>query len=209
MRLDGKAFHTLTRRCEKPFDNIFSDCMKKTAIALCSEIQGSKCAYVQSDEISILISDFDKLNTSAWFDYNIQKMTSIAASIASVTFTKNFFIDGYGVVLPPQLALFDCRVFNIPKEEVCNYFIWRQKDWERNSIHMLAQSHFSHNELMNKNQSDIHEMLYGKGVNWSKLSNEWKNGIFVYQHFGWRSSAAPEFSKCRSAIDGYFEGEEK
>jgi tRNA(His) 5'-end guanylyltransferase len=182
MRLDGKSFHTLTRNCKKPFDEEFSNAMIATAIALLFETQGAKCAYVQSDEISILMTDFDKLNTEAWFDYNIQKMVSVAASEASYQFSQLFEYKG----------LFDCRVFNIPKEEVVNYFIWRQKDWERNSILMLSQSHFSHKELQNKKCSDMHEMLHKKNINWAKLDDKWKNGVFIDNNKMAYKSMVPE-----------------
>jgi len=159
MRLDGKAFHTVTKHCAKPFDSVLSLCMLNTAKALLKEVQGAKCAYKQSDEISILIADFDKLTTEAWFDYNIQKMTSVSAGIASATFSMDFMHE------EDKIAVFDSRVFNIPKEEVCNYFIWRQQDWIRNSVQMLARCHFSHKELHKKSNSDLHEMLHTKGVN--------------------------------------------
>jgi len=169
LRLDGKAFHTLTKKCTKPFDHNFRACMVNSAKSVFQEIQGAKLAYVQSDEISILITDYDKIETQAWFDYNIQKMCSVSASIASSIFSEMF--SNYG--------FFDCRVFNIPKEEVCNYFIWRQKDWIRNSVSMLAQSHYSHKQLHKKSVSDMHEMLHQKGVNWTNLENGWKNGTFI------------------------------
>ena len=169
MRLDGKAFHTLTRNCEKPFDDNFINCMENTAVYLLNNIQGAKCAFVQSDEISILITDFDRLNTDAWFGYSIQKMTSVSAAMASVTFTNEW----------GNIGLFDSRVFNIPKEEVRNYFIWRQKDWTRNSIQMFARSYFSHKELYKKSTSDIHEMLYTKNMNWANLFSLYKNGLYI------------------------------
>jgi tRNA(His) 5'-end guanylyltransferase len=173
MRLDGRAFHTITRKSEKPFDSSFNEKIQATALYLCNEIQGSKCAYVQSDEISILITDFDKLTTSAWFDYNIQKMVSISAGIASSCFS---WLYGNG-----NIITFDSRVFNVPKEEVCNYFIWRQLDWIRNSVQMLAQSKFSTKQLHKKNQSLMHEMLHEIGINWSDLNSVWKNGSFIYK----------------------------
>ncbi len=170
MRLDGKAFHTLTRGCKKPFDLHFRISMQNTAKYLCNNIQGVKCAYTQSDEISLLITDFDKLTTDAWFNYNVQKMTSVSAAMASVKFTEEWGWTG----------LFDSRVFNIPKEEVCNYFVWRQQDWTRNSLQMVSQSLFSHKELHGKNQSDMHEMLHVKGVNWATdYSEVEKNGTFI------------------------------
>lgn len=173
MRLDGKAFHTLTRECKKPFDDKFSMAMKETARAVLEEAQGSQFAYVQSDEISILFTDYATHETQAWFDYNIQKMCSVAASIASVTFTKEFMKTGY----------FDCRVFNIPREEVINYFIWRQQDWQRNSVQMLARSEYSQKELQHKTVPMMHDMLKEKGIDWFALNPEkWKNGLVVTKH---------------------------
>lgn len=170
IRLDGKAFHTLTKKCIKPFDPNFRGAMENVGISLLNYIQGAKCIYIQSDEISILLTDFDKLTTDAWFDYNLQKMTSISAAFASVKFSEIFKQNGF----------FDARCFNIPKEEVCNYFIWRQQDWIRNSIQMLAQSHYSHKELHKKNTKDMHEMLHQKEVNWNNLDSVWKNGTFIH-----------------------------
>ena len=166
IRLDGKAFHTLTRGCEKPFDKKFSTSMDQTMAKVMDEAQGSKIGYVQSDEISILLTDYDNFDTQAWFDNQIQKICSVSSSIASVEFTEAF----------GRKAYFDCRVFNIPKEEVCNYFIWRQQDWMRNSVQMLARAHFSQKQLHNKNLPAMHEMLHEKGVNWANLEDRFKNG---------------------------------
>jgi tRNA(His) 5'-end guanylyltransferase len=170
MRLDGKAFHTLTRKIEKPYSEDLRSIMIDTASTVLKEVQGSKCAYVQSDEISILITDFDTLTTDAWFDYNIQKMVSVSAGIASAYFSLHY---------NEKVTVFDSRVFNIPKEEVCNYFIWRQQDWIRNSVRMLAQAHFSHKELDGKNIQMMHEMLYSKDINWNNINPKWKNGTFI------------------------------
>lgn len=170
MRIDGKAFHTLTRSCVKPFDDFLSEAMIMAAKAVAKEAQGFKLAYIQSDEISILLTDYDTLDTSSWFDYNIQKMCSVSASIASVAFSNAF----------DRTAHFDCRVFNIPKEEVNNYFIWRQQDWMRNSVQMLARTHYSQKELNHKNVTKMHDMLFQKGINWAKLEPEkWKNGTVI------------------------------
>jgi len=199
IRLDGRAFHTLTRGLQKPFDYYFSDTMVNTAIFLCSQIQGAKCAYVQSDEVSILVTDFDTLTTDAWFDYNIQKMTSISAGLASSCFTTKWFGSN------GRIGVFDSRVFNIPTEEVCNYFIWRQLDWVRNSVQMLAQSQFSHSELHKKNTPMMHDMLYEKGINWAELDERWKNGMFVFRgdSGGWNSAPASIFKDYRCVIEQY------
>jgi len=161
IRLDGKAFHTLTRKFEKPFCIKFIDSMTETAITLCKNIQNVQCAYVQSDEISLFLKDYSELTTEAWFDYNVQKMASVSAAIATSVFKDSMNIK--------NLVSFDSRVFNIPKEEVCNYFIWRQKDWVRNSVNMLAQSNFSHKELQGKSISKVHDMLHTKNINWADL----------------------------------------
>jgi len=196
IRLDGKSFHSVTKDCIKPFDYVFASTMDATAQALCRGIQGAKCAYIQSDEISILLTDFDKLTTEAWFDYNIQKMVSVSAGMASAYFSCIWNGDKRGI--------FDSRTFNIPKEEVCNYFIWRQMDWTRNSVEMLARSYFSHNELHKKNQSDMHEMLHNKGINWADLDGRWKNGQFIYKdELGWQTIHAPRFTQDRKVIENH------
>lgn len=170
IRLDGKAFHTLTRGLDKPFDEGFQNIMVETMRKLCEQVQGVKCAYTQSDEISLLLMDFDRLDTEAWFGYNLQKIVSISASIASVAFS-----------MYNRPGLFDARAFNIPKSDVKNYFIWRQKDWQRNSLQMVAQVFFSQKELNKKNKSDMHEMLHEKGVNWADYLNRDKNGTFMFK----------------------------
>ncbi|KKK89501.1 hypothetical protein LCGC14_2732450 [marine sediment metagenome] len=212
IRLDGKSFHTLTRYCEKPFDDDFSDCMTATASYLLKNIQGAKCAYKQSDEISILLTDFDKLTTDAWFDYNLQKMVSVSAGMASSFFTNHspdtfWWCRGRNTIIEKGLIVFDSRAFNVPKEEVCNYFIWRQLDWFRNSLQMLARVHFSHKELNEKNASDIHEMLHQKGVNWADLEPVWKNGVFIWldEEEGWQTTSDIIFTKTRGMIEQYME----
>jgi tRNA(His) 5'-end guanylyltransferase len=170
MRLDGKAFHTLTRNCVKPFDEFLSDAMISAAKVVMNEAMGAKLAYIQSDEISILLTDYDTLDTESWFDNNIQKLSSISASLASVEFSSFFGKSGH----------FDCRVFNIPKEDVNNYFIWRQQDWMRNSVQMLTRHYYSQKDMHLKTIPIMHEMLHVKGVNWSKLEPErWKNGVTI------------------------------
>ena len=192
LRLDGKSFHTLTRQCEKPFDKNLSDCMAETAKMLCEEIQGARYAYTQSDEISILLIDYNLITTQAWFDYDLQKVVSISSAIASTSFTTRF----------GKLALFDSRAFNLPVDEVCNYFIWRQKDWIRNSVSGLAQSHFSHKQLHQKSQSDMHEMLFSKGINWNDLDLRWKNGQSINKISGiWQIIDSPIFTQDRNIID--------
>lgn len=156
IRVDGRAFHTLTRGCEKPFDGWLKHLMDETACTLCKEIDGAQLAYVQSDEISILMHNYKKLNTSPWFDNAVEKIVSVSAGVASAAFTYNCL----GNNKPPnKMAVFDARVFVLPEAEVCNYFIWRQRDAIRNAIHMVARTKFSDKELHSKNIDEIQAML--------------------------------------------------
>jgi tRNA(His) guanylyltransferase len=164
IRIDGKAFHSYTRNLERPFDSRLIDVVDRTAVSLCKTIQGSNLGYVQSDEISILLTDFATIDTAAWYDNNLQKITSVSASLATMAFNRAAAEVGFD-----NTATFDARAFTIPdREEVLNYFIWRQQDAVRNSIQAVAQSLYSPKELHGKNSSDLQEMMFVKGVNWSE-----------------------------------------
>jgi tRNA(His) 5'-end guanylyltransferase len=180
LRVDGKSFHTYTRGLNRPFDSGLIEDMNNTAIHLCKNIQGAKLAYVQSDEISVLITDYDDINTSSWFDNNIQKMTSVSASLATAKFNQlrlERYVSDVESIGKFNMALFDSRVFQIPsEEEVINYFIWRQQDATRNSISSVAQSLYSHRELEGKNASMLQEMIFQKGINWNDYTPREKRG---------------------------------
>ena len=90
IRLDGKAFHTFTRGFDKPYDEVFHKTMNETLRFLCENIQGCKFGYTQSDEITLLLTDYDTLTTDAWFDNAVQKMCSVSASMATMAFNKLF-----------------------------------------------------------------------------------------------------------------------
>jgi tRNA(His) guanylyltransferase len=193
IRIDGKAFHTYTRGLKQPFDEGFIEDMDLTACYLCKNIQGAKFAFVQSDEISILLTDFDKIDTDAWFDGNIQKMASVAASMATSKFNqlrlmRKFLnhdedLDNLAVasfISEFKLAEFDARVFTIPCDyEVENYIIWRQKDATKNSISSVALSLYSHRELEGKNGDQKQEMIFQKGINWNDYTPKLKRGRFI------------------------------
>lgn len=192
IRVDGKAFHTYTQGLKKPYDQGLMDDMDATAKFLCENIQGSRMAYVQSDEISVLLHDYNTLQTDAWFDNNLQKMCSISAALATAEFNRlrmyrkctedgefQGHLDGDDLY-HFRMALFDSRVFIIPEqEEVVNYFIWRQQDATRNSLQMAARSEFSHGEVDNKNTSEMNEMLMTKGINWNDYPTRFKRGTMV------------------------------
>ena len=188
IRIDGKAFHTYTKGLNKPFDENLIEDMQKTTEFLCKNIQGAKLGYTQSDEISILLVDYDTLTTDGWFDYNVQKIVSVSASITTAIFNRLRVLRG-----KDNLAYFDSRVFNIPVDEVSNYFLARQKDAVRNSISMLAQSLYSHKQLENKNMSDMQEMCFQKGYNWNNLEYYKKRGsTIIKQESIWSLVETPE-----------------
>ena len=192
IRVDGKAFHTYTRGLVRPFDVGLVEDMDATAIALCKEIQGAVLAYVQSDEISVLISDMDTINTQAWYGNNIQKMCSISAAVATAAFNQarlvrafaqanelEYDIRKFGIETF-KTALFDSRVFQIPqREEVKNYFIWRQKDAVRNSISSVAQSLYSHKELNGVSSKEMQELIFQKDINWNDYDAGLKRGRMI------------------------------
>lgn len=178
VRVVGKAFHSLTRGMDRPFDALFVECMATAAVALMEDVQGAKLAYVQSDEISVILSDYDTLQTEAWFGYRVQKMASVAASIATAAFGAAFrgrFPDR------DRVPLFDARVFSLPDEdEVVNYLVWRQQDAVRNSILGTAQAHFSPKQMHGQNTSVLQDMLFSdKGINWNDTPTHLKRGLCV------------------------------
>ena len=200
IRVDGRSFHTFTKGFQRPFDDVLIKTMQETAKYMCENIQGAKFAYVQSDEITIILTDYDTLETDCWFNYRTDKLCSIAASMATMIFNKIFkekvenFIEEGGAFSLAQLnynqmktepylkaiekgAMFDARCFNIPKEEVTNLIYWRQLDATRNSIQMVGQANFSHKELQNKSCNDIQDMLHEqKGINWNDYPTVYKRG---------------------------------
>lgn len=190
IRLDGKAFHTFTKEFNKPFDEILTLTMQKTMLALCKLVQGCVLGYTQSDEITLVLTDYTKLETSAWFDYDIQKVCSVSASIATLAFNRCFLNEiqkkyksiselTASVYYQAWLkgALFDARCFNIPKEEVTNCLLWRQQDATRNSINAVGQAYFSHRELQGLNVNQIQDKLFKeKGINWNDLPIYLKRG---------------------------------
>lgn len=202
IRVDGKCFHTLLRDCDKPFDLGFIDAMVDSAKATASMIQGFKAAYIQSDEVSFLLTDYDTLVTDAWFDYNKSKMETITASAMTHNFSC-LFIKKNGV------ALFDARSFNVPREEVSNYFLWRCKDWERNSLGMYCKMFFSHKELDGKSKQERHEMFHEKGKNWATdLDPQLRNGTFLIrtgEGVVVRDDIMPSYPEISKVIDPLLE----
>jgi tRNA(His) 5'-end guanylyltransferase len=175
IRVDGRAFHTYTKGFRRPFDSVLMGAMVGAAIDTSRDMQGFKLAYTQSDEATFLLTDYDDLDTQGWFGSELNKVVSLSASL----FTAHFNRRMPGLVDQGRLATFDARAFNVPRDDAPNVFIWRQQDWHRNSLQMLAGAHFSHKELQGKKQRDMHDMLHGVGVNWAHLQPREKDGTFI------------------------------
>ena len=200
IRVDGRSFHTFTKGFKKPFDDVLVKTMQDTMKYLCENVQGCVLGYTQSDEISLVLTDYAELTTDAWFGNNLQKMCSVSASMATLAFNKAFndnivkYIDNnldadcgvtkdlteYTKILinaRNKGAMFDSRVFTIPKEEICNALIWRQQDATRNSIQSVGQANFSQRELNGKSCNDIQDMLMmQKNINWNNYATTLKRG---------------------------------
>lgn len=234
IRIDGKAFHSFTRGFQRPYDGLLTEAMQLTAKYLCESVTGCKLAYTQSDEISLLLVDYDRHDTQPWFGKNLQKLASVSASMATMAFNKAFTdclqqridgVDGDHLYQREELretygrrcgnAMFDARAFVIPREEVCNYFIWRQQDATRNSIEMAGRAYFSHRELFKVNCNAIQEMLHEKhGVNWNDYPTDFKRGSCVVRRMPENGSSAarpawqvdheiPVFTACRDYIEAH------
>jgi tRNA(His) guanylyltransferase len=179
LRVDGRAFHSYLRGCQKPFDEQFMTDMDHVAEALCAEITGAVFAYTQSDEISLLITDFATEHTEPWFGGVTAKWLSISAALATAVLNER---------RPGRRALFDARVFTLSDPvEVANYFLWRQRDAVRNSISMAAQAHFSHKRLDGVSSAGMQELLFTEaGVNWNDYPDGCKRGRVSVRQTGER-----------------------
>jgi tRNA(His) 5'-end guanylyltransferase len=206
MRFDGKAFHSFTRKCQRPFDESLRRCMDAAALAVCKEAAGCRIGYVQSDEITIVMTDFETFTTEAYFDGNIQKLCSILATTVANAFNEQWQLEilraievaytqnvglPFGALSKASVediikcpkAKFDARTWTISDPwEVFNTFKWRQDDATRNAIQMVAQSMYSHKELHGKNQSAMQEMIFQRGDNFNNYPTKFKRGSFLYKN---------------------------
>ncbi len=204
IRVDGKAFHRLTSTMSKPIDKQFVECMNRVGLKLCEEIQGSCIAYIQSDEISILINNEQTYQTEAWFGNNLQKMVSVSAGTASAAFAAA----ASSRLAYNCLAIFDARAFVLPPSEIVNYFIWRQQDWTRNSILNLASTKYNANQMHGLNTSELQEKLWSEhGINWSNMSLDYKRGRCIVRGVGGWSvdNSIPKFTESREYIERTYE----
>ena len=198
IRIDGRGFHTFTKNLERPYSRELADALDQAALSLCQEMIGCRFAYGQSDEYSFLLTDFEKENAPLWFDGNVQKIVSVSASLFTGYFNQAF--------ASQKPAAFDARVLVISRrEEAAKYFLWRQLDASANSLNMLASAHYPHAELTGKSNTEKHELLFAKNVNWAKQPADFKRGRVVRPRakgHGWEVDLAiPVFNRNRAYLD--------
>lgn len=213
IRVDGRAFHTFTKGMRRPYDIDFMHSMDDTAVVLCEEIQNARYAYVQSDEISVLVkANGEKAQT--WFGGERDKVISISAAIASAEKSRQW----------ERRAQFDSRVITTDLAmDVERYLIWRQHDAFRNAVSMAAQAHFPHSLLKGVGTGAQIRMLQAKtGLSLEALlpdgfrkgrlvapyavresvtyqhkkTGEWMTAEDVERRY-WRADAAPWFEEVQ------------
>ena len=199
VRIDGRAFHTFTKKLNKPFDDLLIDTMHETMRYLCKHVAGCVLGYCQSDEISLLLQDYKNEETQPWFEYRTNKLCSVTAAMATFAFNRIFenkVAEFYDLCCENRTlfdeneeriktlfdccdkgAMFDARAFTLPFNEVTNYFYWREADAIRNSIEMVGHANFSQNQLHKVNTDGIKKMLFEKGIDYDKIPIYKQRGV--------------------------------
>lgn len=230
IRLDGCHFHTWTRGLDRPYDEELMEIMQKTMLSLCKQIQGCVLGYTQSDEITLVLVDYQRIESMAWFDNQVQKICSVASSIATSAFEEHLedqitalrvfaqwfdennmdkdekeCLDKADLLEKKRFqANFDARAFNLPIHEVVNNLIWRQQDATRNSILSLAQSLYAHKELQGVGTKELqNKMFTEKGINWNEYRTDFKRGACAIKNANGRwfiDNEIPIFTEDREYI---------
>lgn len=178
--LDGRSFSQMVKnKMQKPFDGRFVQMMNETAKYLCERVQGCKLAYVQSDEISLLLTDIN--GGDVFFGGRLCKMQSIIASMATAKFNQLMTIyhtevDSNRHISTIPLYNFDCKVWCVPNaNDAFAWFLYRQIDCVKNSKQQVAQTYIPHKELVGKTTDEqIAYLLEKKGINWE---NDFTGGV--------------------------------
>lgn len=197
IRVDGRAFHTFLRGFDKPFDEGYINTMVESATSVSKDMQNFRVAYVQSDEVTFMLHSSDP-RSEFWFDNKQQKMTSISASLMTANF--NQILPTYKEEVE-RVAVFDARAFNVPESDVVNAFLWRVKDWKRNSLQMYCRSFFSHKSLIGKNTKAMNQMLEDSEIPaWETLEPRLRNGTFIFRD----GSTVSEFDPTYEGVSELF-----
>jgi tRNA(His) guanylyltransferase len=212
IRLDGKAFHTFTKGMERPYDRTFHECMWEAAKYLCENVQGCQVAYVQSDEITLLLVDYKDIKSEGWFHYGVQKMVSVAAAMCTAAFLCAY---GEKKVWPSCLNLkgpfntikrrppaFDARVWNVPEHEVVNVFIWRQQDATATPSSSWVSRSVQPQGAHGVNCNQIQEMVFkDHGINFNDLPVPQKRGVCIVKRKTLTSTPFGDFERSKWVVD--------
>ena len=173
IRVDGKAFHTWTRKAhlDRPFDSLMNRYMNAAALSCMREMQGCRLAYTQSDESTFILTNL-KEKEQSWFDYKVQKLASLTASM--FTYYFNMYWENS---VPP--AFFDARAFSIPIEDVANVLVWRQQDNARNYIQSWANFNYPRKMVIGRSNAELTETLWEDGKDPDKLPKWVRYGTFI------------------------------
>ena len=197
LMLDGKNFSKMIKNTfKKPFDEDFIHMMNETAKYLVEHLQGAKIAYTQSDEISILVTDFDTPQTDLLFGGRLCKINSIAASMATAEFNRLFmkyqleqtktsedyrFENVIDKICKMKLVQFDCKCWMVPTEnDMFAWFLHRNLDCIKNSKNQTSQTYIPHKQLVGKTADEGIELLKNeKGIDWYALPDGMKYGRII------------------------------
>lgn len=200
--LDGRSFsHMVKNKFQKPFDDDFIGMMNETAKYVCKNVQGCKFAYVQSDEITLVLTDFDTPTTDAFFSNRLCKMQSIIASLATSKFNQLMIAYHFDKLYGENECLemtandvackvhslpvyqFDCKCWNVPTyNDVFAWILYRQNDCIKNSKQQTAQTYLPHKELLGKNTDEQITLLKeSNGIDWNAFVNHLKYGRFIWK----------------------------
>lgn len=185
IRVDGRAFSKLTKGFDKPFDNAFIKAMDACAKYLAENVSDCVLAYVQSDEISLVL----KPTINPWFDWRVEKLVSVTASMASVAFALEMEQASLAAENDSAIYMkasrmyptFDSRVLSLPKEKVADYLAWRQSDATRNAISQAAYYIVGKKATRKRTTAQMNEALFEKGVNFNEYEPRIKRGAVIRQ----------------------------
>lgn len=209
LRVDGRAFHSYFGKVEKPWSPLANEAMKAVALALFKEVAGAQCAFQQSDEISLLIHPYKRFTSQCWFGGNVQKIVSVAASVASTVMTE----ESVNVFGERRIATFDARCFVIPEADVQNYFLARQRDATRNSIQSFGKHLLGPKRMHGLNGPMVLDACQAEGHDWeAELPLEARQGSWVRRLVGDGTTlveAAPRFSSVSLLFQDFISVEEQ
>lgn len=184
LRLDGRNFYQLTKKLgfKKPFDLRFAKLMVSSSLELFHEFN-PKFIYTFSDELNILLHDIP-------FSGRLEKLDSVFASYLASAFVKKLYENP--ILRSAKLKYtpsFDCRIIPLSTEEMINYFQIRQKEAWRNCLNGYAywtlRREYNQNQTMKllrgMKSSNIHDLLYERGLNLNDLPLWQKRGVGLYK----------------------------